>query len=256
MPDDELDELYCVKPKDFTALRDKLAIAVKQRGDAATAERISAARKPTTAAWVVNRLVLQSKETKQRLKDLGDRLRTAHADLDAERIRGLSKERQHLIDELTRAALHTAELNNPSSALREDVASTLESAIADVDVTDKLGRLDRAERWSGFGTLDAVSPATAAESAPTGKQAARQDRAELRAKLAAAQRVKTAADKALSEQKQAVAAARDRYDEARRNLREAESALDAVDKAYNRAKRASRDAAGSVKDIEVQVRQR
>ena len=129
MPDNdlgELDELYCAKPSDFTALRGKLAAAAKQRGDPATANRISAAHKPTTAAWVVNRLVLQRKETKQRLTDLGDRLRAAHADVDAERIRGLSRERRHLVDELTRAAFNIAELNNPSAALREDVANTLE----------------------------------------------------------------------------------------------------------------------------------
>lgn len=239
MPDDELDELYCVKPSDFTALRGKLAAAVQQRGDAATAKQISAARKPTTAAWVVNRLVLQRKETKQRLKDLGDRLRAAHADMDAQRIRGLSKERHHLIDELSRAAFDTAELNNPSAALREDVADTLESAIADVDVIARLGRLDKAERWSGFGTFGAVSPATAAKAAPKGKQAARQDRGELRAKSAAAERAKAAADKALSDREQAFVTARDRYDEARRTLREAKSALDAAAKAYDRAKQAS-----------------
>jgi hypothetical protein len=71
VPDDELDELYCVNLSEFTALRAKLAAAVKQRDDAATAQQISAARKPSTAAWVVNRLTLQRKETKQRLKDLG-----------------------------------------------------------------------------------------------------------------------------------------------------------------------------------------
>ncbi|MDT7731860.1 MAG: hypothetical protein QOK45_2113, partial [Mycobacterium sp.] len=53
---DELDELYEVRQDDFTALRTKLVAAAKQRGDMDTAKQISAARKPTTAAWVVNRL--------------------------------------------------------------------------------------------------------------------------------------------------------------------------------------------------------
>ena len=48
---DELDELYEVKPEEFTALRTKLAAAAKQRGDGDTAKQITAARKPTTAAW-------------------------------------------------------------------------------------------------------------------------------------------------------------------------------------------------------------
>lgn len=253
MPDDELDELYSVKPSGFTALRGKLVAAAKQRGDAATANLISGARKPTTAAWVVNRLVLQRKETKQRLTDLGDRLRAAHADMDAERIRALSKERHHLIDELTLAAFHTAELNTPSAALREDVANTLESAIADVDVTAKLGRLDKAERWSGFATFGDVSAATATNAAPKSK---RQNHGELRAKLTAAERVKAAADKALSQREQDLATARGRCDDARRDLREAQSALDAADRAYDRAQQATHDAADSVADIKAQLRKR
>ena len=39
---DELDELYEVKPEEFTALRTKLAAAAKQRGDVDTAKQISA----------------------------------------------------------------------------------------------------------------------------------------------------------------------------------------------------------------------
>ena len=58
---DELDELYEVKPEEFTALRTKLAAAAKQRGDVETAKQIAAARKPTAAAWVVNRLALRDR---------------------------------------------------------------------------------------------------------------------------------------------------------------------------------------------------
>ena len=61
---DELDELYEVKPEEFTALRTKLAAAAKQRGDGDTAKQITAARKPTTAAWVVNRLALRDRRSR------------------------------------------------------------------------------------------------------------------------------------------------------------------------------------------------
>jgi hypothetical protein len=57
MADVELDSLYWVQPDAFTTQRPKLVAAARQRGDAAAAKRISAARKPTTAAWIVNRLV-------------------------------------------------------------------------------------------------------------------------------------------------------------------------------------------------------
>jgi hypothetical protein len=70
MADVELDSLYWVQPDAFTTQRTKLVVAARQRGDAAAAKRISAARKPTTAAWIVNRLALRHKDAQQRLADL------------------------------------------------------------------------------------------------------------------------------------------------------------------------------------------
>ena len=81
---DELDDLYRARPEDFTGLRTRLAAAAKERGEPARARQISASRKPTIAAWVVNRLALSGKEGKQRLVDLGERLRAAHAAMDGE----------------------------------------------------------------------------------------------------------------------------------------------------------------------------
>jgi hypothetical protein len=127
MADDELDSLYWVQPEGFTARRTRLAAAAKQRGDAAAAKRISAARKPTTAAWIVNRLVLRHKDAKQRLADLGDRLRAAHAAMDGDRIRDLSGEQHKLIDELARTAFKAADVRKPSSTVRDDLTSTLQA---------------------------------------------------------------------------------------------------------------------------------
>ena len=151
MADAELDELYAAKPEDFTALRTKLAAAAKKGGDADAAKRISAARKPTTAAWVVNRLALGDKHVKQRLADLGERLSAAHAEMDGERIRVLSTEQRRLVDELASAGFEEAALADPPAALRDDVTGTLQAAVADPDVAARLGRLAKAERWSGFG---------------------------------------------------------------------------------------------------------
>ena len=121
MAGDELDELYTVKPEEFTALRTKLAAAAKKRGDAAAAKRISAARRPTTAAWVVNRLVGSNDDVKHSLTDLGERLRAAHAAMDGAAIRELSAEQRSLVEELARAAFEGADVANPSATLREDV---------------------------------------------------------------------------------------------------------------------------------------
>ncbi len=271
MADDALDELYAAKLENFTALRTKLAGAAKKRGDAEGAKRISAARKPTTAAWVVNRLALGDEDVKGRLKGLGERLRDAHAAMDGGRIRELSTEQRRLVNDLTRTAFEEAELESPTGALRDDVTGTLQAAVADPDVADRLGRLTKAEEWSGFGefgdTAIVFSPTTRRkpEPAPAAREprdegrdakdtAARRELQKARTELAAAERTRAEADDALSELQSDLAAARLRHQDAQRRLQEAERGLAAAEDAYDKGKQASRDAAAAVKEAKTRLR--
>jgi hypothetical protein len=269
---DELDELYEVKPEEFTALRTKLAAAAKQRGDGDTAKQITAARKPTTAAWVVNRLALRDQEIKGRLTGLGERLKEAHTAMDGNRIRELSAEQRRLVDDAARAAFEEAELAEPTGALRDDVTGTLQAAVADPDVASRLGRLTKAERWSGFGEFgDTAMVFTATRKTSTAsekpaeapkrddkgddkREAARREREKARAALVAAERAKADADAALTELQSDLATARLRRDDARRRLKDAEEALTAAEGAYDNGKRVSRDAAALVKEAKAQLR--
>lgn len=265
MADAELDELFAAKPEDFTALRTKLAAAAKGRGDADAAKQIAAMRKPTTAAWVVNRLVVGDKSVKERVDDLRERLRAAHAEMDGERIRGLTAEQRRLVDELAKAGFSEASLADPPAALRDDVVGTLQAAVADPDVAARLGRLAKAERWSGFGDFGdtaMVFTATRREK-PTPKSAKREPakpeprddkRVKARADLAAAERAKAEADDALSELQSDLATARLRQQDARRRLEEADRGLTAADDAYEAAKQVSREAANVVKDAKAKLR--
>jgi hypothetical protein len=265
---DELDELYEVKPEEFTALRTKLAAAAKQRGDVDTAKQISAARKPTTAAWVVNRLALRDQNTRTRLAGLGERLKDAHAAMDGEAIRALSAEQRRLVDDVARAAFEEAELADPTAALRDDVTATLQAAIADPDVASRLGRLTKAERWSGFGEFGDTAMVFTATRKATGRKAPaeqpkrddkrddkRADKREnARAAVAAAERAKAEADAALTELQSDLATARMRRDDARRRLQDAEDALTAAADAYDKGKQAGRDAAAVVKEAKAALR--
>jgi hypothetical protein len=260
MADDALDSLYWAAPEAFTAQRTELVAAAKKRGDSDAATRISAARKPTTAAWIVNRLALSDKDVKRRLADLGDRLRAAHAEMDGERIRELSAEQHRLIGELTRAAFEAAEATRPSGAVREDVTSTLQAAVADPDVTARLGRLAKPERWSGFGGFGDAAPVSepsrpAPEKRPPHQTAAQRRLEKLNAAVAAAERDKAEADAALEERQAERDAARQRRDEALAVLRKAEREFNRADDRYEKAKRASRAAADSVKEAKAQLKQ-
>ncbi|KUI00249.1 hypothetical protein AU190_08105 [Mycolicibacterium acapulense] len=270
--DDALDELYAARLEDFTALRTKLAGEAKKRGDADAAKRISAARKPTTAAWVVNRLALADEDVTQRLKGLGERLRDAHAAMDGERIRELSAEQRRLVNDLTRTAFEEVELKRPTGALHDDVTGTLQAAIADPDVADRLGRLTKAEEWSGFGEFGDTAivfsptakrkPKREPEPEPVEPRDERRDgkdaeasrrRQQARAELAAAERARAEADDALSELQSDLAAARLRHQDARRRLQEAERGLAAAEDSYDKAKQASREAAAAVKDAKARL---
>ena len=273
MAGDELDELYGVKPEEFTALRTELAAAAKKRGDAAEAKLISSARKPTAAAWVVNLLAHSNEDAKHSLADLRERLRAAHAAMDGAAIRELTAEQRSLVDQLTRAAFDGAEVKNPSAALRDDVTGTLQAAIADPDVADRLGRLTKAERWSGFGDFGATTAVSSvvrsgkggSKSAPPRDRSDRDrpadDRAstreldEAKAALAAAEKAKGDADDELSSRQTDLAVARLRRDEMRQRLDEAERNLAATDEAYGQAKQGSRDAADLVKEAKARLAQ-
>jgi hypothetical protein len=267
---DELDELYEVRQDEFTALRTKLAAAAKQRGDTDTAKQISAARKPTTAAWVVNRLALRDRDIRARLTGLGERLKDAHSAMDGDRIRALSAEQRRLVDDVARAAFEEAELADPSAALRDDVTGTLQAAIADPDVASRLGRLTKAEQWSGFGefgdttmvftqtrkTSSRKQPAEEPQrDKPNGDEPKRDDkRAMARAALAVAERAKADIDAALTELQSDLATARLRRDDARRRLRDAENALTAAQDAYDKGKQTGREAAVAVKQAKAKLR--
>ncbi|MCV7381294.1 hypothetical protein BST11_12070 [Mycobacterium alsense] len=239
MADDELDSLYWARPDAFTARRAELAAAAKERGDAAAAKRISATRKPTTAAWVVNRLALRHHDAPKRLTDLGERLRAAHAEMDGERIRELSAEQHRLIANLTRAAFDAAEVKRPSASVREDVTGTLQAAVADPGVAKRLGRLAKPEQWSGFGFGEAA-PAKGRSGArskpPARDRAAERHRETLEA-----------AKKVLADAERAKAKADDAVRRAEREYRRADDNLD-------RAKRAGRAAAETVKQAKQQLR--
>jgi hypothetical protein len=261
MADGELDDLYAVKPEEFTALRSRLAAAAKQRGDDAAAKRISAARKPTTAAWIVNLLARSNTDVKQSLADLGERLRAAHAAMDGAAIRELSSEQRDLVDQLARAAFDAAELPSPTPALREDVTATLQAAVADPDVTARLGQLTKAERWSGFGEFGdttavfAVGRKAKAEPRAVRPRERAPQRDDASATLAAAERAKAEADDQVSERQTDLAVARLHLEDARKRVQEAERRLRVADDAYGAAKQASRDAAERVKEAKARLRQ-
>jgi hypothetical protein len=276
--DDDLDDLYGVAPEEFTARRKELAAAAKKRGDADDAKALAGARKPTAAAWVVNQLVRADPSAPTRLSDLSEGLRAAHAEMDGPRIRELTTAQRKFVHELVRSAFDAADIADPSAAMRDDVTNTLQAAIADPEVAERLGRLAKAEQFSGFGDFGGFaagvpeaatkasksSPAKAASAKatpaasrtkpdptplkpnPAEVRAARRtrDHAAKEAKAAETASAKAAAE--VDDVKATLASARRRYEKLLESLHAAEREVDAADEAFKAAQRSADEAAERV----------
>jgi hypothetical protein len=150
-------ELYGAAPEAFTGRRGELAAAAREAGDRAAAKAIAALRRPTRAAWVVNRLARADPGAPQKLAELAAALRAAQEAGHGPRLRELSAARAALVDALTAQALTAADVADPPPSLRLEVSQTLTAALADPGVAAAFaaGTLTRAVQWSGFGVLPA-----------------------------------------------------------------------------------------------------
>lgn len=273
---EDLDVLFGTAPEQFTARRKELAAEAKARGDAEQAKTISAARRPTTAAWVVNRLALTDPTVRRRLTELHDALHAAHAAMDGQRIRELSKAQRKLIHELTDAGFTAAGQRSPTAALREAVTGTLQAAVADPEVTARLGRLSTAETWSGFGDFGSSSAVTTRARPDTTPAAvpsppvtvphepdphraairrALQDRESAESALHQARATHDDAVAEMDERKDELAAAQRRHEELQAALTVAAGDVEAARTALEVTRRAEAAAQESLRAAEAELRQ-
>ncbi|MFI9291642.1 hypothetical protein [Streptomyces gardneri] len=135
------DELYGLKPGEFTAARDAYVAKARQEKDAAAAKAITALRRPALAAWAANQLARQQPDETARFLELGETLREAHRTLDGERLRTAARQQHQLVGALARtAAVLATEAGQPvSDAVLHEIEQTLHAVLARTDV---------AEQWS------------------------------------------------------------------------------------------------------------
>ncbi|MEU1863515.1 hypothetical protein [Streptomyces gardneri] len=135
------DELYGLKPGEFTAARDAYVAQARQAKDAAVAKAIAALRRPALAAWAANQLARQQPDETARFLELGETLREAHRTLDGARLRAAARQQHQLVGALARtAAVLAAEAGQPvSDTVLHEIEQTLHAVLARTDV---------AEQWS------------------------------------------------------------------------------------------------------------
>ncbi|WP_405810333.1 hypothetical protein OG729_36665 [Streptomyces sp. NBC_00210] len=127
------DELYELRPKDFTAARDERAAAARKAGDSELAHHIKDLRRPTLSAWAGNLLVRRRPQEAQSLISLGKGLRQAHRNLDGEQLRELGRRQHALVGALAREARQLAQAAGQpiSDEAQYEVEATLHAVLAD-----------------------------------------------------------------------------------------------------------------------------
>lgn len=158
------DDLYGLPLEEFTPARDALAKELKAGGRKDEAAEVKALRKPTVAAWALNRMAREHPDAVAALRAAGADLREAQTEAlsgDAGRLRSAGRA---VADEVDRVAALAGDglraAGRPvSAAQQEKVVATLRTAAVDDDAGDVLARgvlVDDLEP-TGFSLLGAGS---------------------------------------------------------------------------------------------------
>jgi len=175
-------ELYALSPEEFTAARNARAAA----SDRQLGARVKALRKPTVAAWAVDRLAREGQLAEA--LELAGALRDAQEDLDAAELARLGRQRRALVAALATQAVELAKAAGVavSGAARDDVEKTINAAVLDAAaaaavMTARLVKPLEAGAFEPDDLADAIGGSVPGVAAP----AARDDLAERRARKAA-----------------------------------------------------------------------
>lgn len=171
-----LDELYATPPAGFVERREELAAEAKADGRPDDARRLHQARRPTLGAWAANLLARSQPEEARQFVELGGALREAHRTMDSAQLKELSGQQWRVISGLSRQAVQLAQEAGQrlSDSVQREVESTLRAVLADPGAAEQwaAGRLETTL------TPPAVPPTGGASTArESGPPTSRPDRA-------------------------------------------------------------------------------
>jgi hypothetical protein len=259
----EVRELYRSAPEGFIAARDNLTKRMREDGRDADADEVKKLRRPTVAAWALDRLADVAPDEVGALLDAGAELaRAQRATLsgrDPAALREATAKRRDLVAELSQTAADALrDAGRSPDPHLEDIRGTLEAASVDDGIGERLrtGTLERTSRpAAGFGDIAGLQLVSRRDDTPAetgGKRsltAAVPDDAERARELAAeirrlrrdrdtAERRSAAAEDARARMAEQVASMESRLDAARAKLREAESSASELRMSAKRAAKA------------------
>lgn len=261
-------DLYGSMPGDFVSRRTE---AAKGTGDKEAAKAIRALPKPSSAAWLVNMLVRHRRDRIDAVLALGEDMRAAQENLDAERLRGLSADRRALLAALERESADLAkELGQAASGptvaeVREHLqAAMADPAAAEATASGVLVRtisadgLDPADLAGAVAVPDAPGLPMSGGRTPGNDGGARPASGKGDANLIDAKRIEAkraeARERTLRAAREAAARTRERAEQDSGRRRDAEDEVEALDERraflIRELERARRDIAAVERELE------
>jgi hypothetical protein len=233
------DELYGLRPEQFTAARNERVAAARTAGDRELAEQIGGLRRPSLSAWAGNLLVREQPDEVKPLIQLGEALRSAHHDLDGDQLRALAQQQRAVVRALSRQAgdLAAAAGHPLADDAQREVQETLQAVLADPDAAREWAAGRLAKPLSPAVGFPAVGPA--APSRGTGGQSAAKRTPSSAQKPSSPAKKPRASDDGESA---AETRRRERLAQARQDSEDAEGDLLAREAEVETAERAVRDA--------------
>jgi len=164
---ERLDELYREPPERFVAGRDRLVKELREAGDRDQAERVKKLRRPTVAAWLINRAALESRpeleefaESSRQLEEAQARALEGDDEGAAEWRAAAAREREATMAVVDVAKRAASDAGHPASERAlELVGQTLRAASGEPELRERVlhGRVERERSAATLGTPPAGS---------------------------------------------------------------------------------------------------
>jgi hypothetical protein len=157
--DEAIDQLYGLPLDRFTPERDALARRLRRDGARAAADRVKRLRKPSVAAWAVNRVARGHEDSVRALLASVDELREAQTQAvrgDPARFREAAEAHRLALDRVAAEGLAALqEAGGASATIADRVRETLQAAAQDPSARDDLaaGRLTHERAPGGLDAL-------------------------------------------------------------------------------------------------------
>lgn len=252
-PDEDTDGLFMLDPSEFISARDELAARLKAKGRTEEAAEVRALRRPTVAAWAVNRAARENTSDVEELLAAGAELRAVQrkmlSGVKSGGFREAVDRRRKAVAKLNRAAEQVLrESGHSAPGATEAISATFEAASLDEAAAElvKAGRLSKElAAPSGFGGVEGLELVPSLREAKPAKRG--------RAKEVEDEAASKAAEREAKKLAEAAAQARRGAIRARREADRAEEKLERLTGELEETRAAAREASAKARKAETEA---